>query len=330
MLLAAVIGERTGRLWHSGIATAPAAAAIDLGPTILQLAGLPVSADLPGESLLGKREDTAKSWDIARWSVPDPEGSTVTRRPPAGTIARQALAARRDRAATLDARWLDSDRRGALATLRERVGLGAGEPDWEAALSAAQALVELHGREIDLWRVAFAAFQGDRAAGARSGGIPASSRTRRQPRDATSSASCERISATGTRRVVRSCRASDPDAAIDRRPLRREARPRRDRPQGPGASRRAGHRDPRRSHRAGEHPASAWRGCASGRRSRRHRPRRREPGSASHASGPLPCRRRPPRAGDLASRATSSAVALRRRGADAAGSDRPRRRVIDE
>ena len=163
VLLAAVIGERTGRLWHSGIATAPAAAAIDLGPTILQLAGLPVSADLPGESLLGKREDTAKSWDIARWSVPDPEGSTVTRRPPAGTIARQALAARRDRAqlstpdgsTPIDAvlsRHFESEWALALA-----------QPDWEAALSAAQALVELHGREIDLWRVAFAAFQGDRA-----------------------------------------------------------------------------------------------------------------------------------------------------------------------
>ena len=161
VLLAAAIGERTGRLWHSGLATAPAAAAIDLAPTILQLAGLPVSADLPGESLLGKREDTAKSWDIARWSVPDPEGSTVTRRPPAGTIARQALAARRDRAqlstpdgsTPIDAvlsRHFESEWALALA-----------QPDWEAALSAAQALVELHGREIDLWRVAFAAFQGD-------------------------------------------------------------------------------------------------------------------------------------------------------------------------
>lgn len=161
VLLAAAIGDRSGRLWHSGVATAPGAAAIDLAPTILQLAGLPVSADLPGESLLGRREETAKSWDIARWSVPDLDGPTAPRRPRAGTLARQALAARVDRtppstpdgSATIDAvlsRHFESEWALALA-----------QPDWEAALAAAHALVELHGREIDLWRVAFAAFQGD-------------------------------------------------------------------------------------------------------------------------------------------------------------------------
>lgn len=163
VLLAAAIGERTGRLWHSGIATAPSAAAIDLAPTILHLAGLPVSADLPGESLLGKREDTAKSWDIARWSAADPDESGPPRRPAAGALARQALAARPRREQDAEAGEPSPIDSLLMRHFEAEWAIALAQPDWPAALSAAEALVELHGREIDLWRVAFAAFQGDRA-----------------------------------------------------------------------------------------------------------------------------------------------------------------------
>lgn len=163
ILLAAAIGDRSGRLWHSSVATAPSAAAIDLAPTVLQLAGLPISADLPGESLLGKREDTETSWDIARWSAPDPEAATAPRRPRAGALAREALSTRGDGAQADPANG-----HGPIDALLSRHfeaewAIALAQPDWEAALSAAHALVDLHGREIDLWRVAFAAFQGDRA-----------------------------------------------------------------------------------------------------------------------------------------------------------------------
>jgi hypothetical protein len=163
VLLAAALGTRSGRLWHTTRSTAPLAAAIDLAPTILQLAGLPVSADLAGDSLLGKVEETAKSWDIARWSLPDADPAAGSPRPAAGTLARKALAAWAGRKTRPE-----GEPPAAIEGLLSRHfeaewAIALSQPDWTAALAAANALVELQGREIDLWRVAFAAFQGDRS-----------------------------------------------------------------------------------------------------------------------------------------------------------------------
>lgn len=164
VLLAAAIGTRSGRLWHTTTSTAPMAAAIDLAPTILQLAGLPVSADLSGDSLLGKVEETEKSWDVARWSLPEADASPGSRRPATGVLARKALAARAERsAAGADVGPSPID---ALLSrhFEAEWGISLAQPDWEAALAAAESLVELHGREIDLWRVAFSAHQGGQQA----------------------------------------------------------------------------------------------------------------------------------------------------------------------
>jgi hypothetical protein len=161
VLLAAAIGRRHGRLWHTAKVSARNATAIDLVPTILQLAGLPVSADLAGESLLGKIDDSAKSWDAARWSLPETDSAEGIRRPAAGALARSALAAFVAREEPVE-----GESRPPVAILLSQHfevewAIALMQPDWKAALSAATALVELHGREIDLWRVAFAAYQGD-------------------------------------------------------------------------------------------------------------------------------------------------------------------------
>lgn len=165
VLLAAAIGERRGRLWHSTAASPPQAAAIDLAPTILQLAGIPVSADLPGESLLGRVEETAKSWDFARWSLPEPESPSVARRPPAAAIARRALAGLERREALADPASLEAV---LLRHFEAEWALSLAQPDWQAAHAAAEALGELRGSELDLWRSAFSAFQGDRRGAAES------------------------------------------------------------------------------------------------------------------------------------------------------------------
>lgn len=158
VLLAAAIGERSGRLWHSTAASPPVAAAIDLAPTILQLAGVPVSADLPGESLLGRIEETAKSWDVARWALPEPESPSATRRPPAASLARQALAGLRERPAAAEPASLEAV---LLRHFEAEWALALAPPDWQAAHAAAESLIDLRGSEIDLWRSAFSAFQGD-------------------------------------------------------------------------------------------------------------------------------------------------------------------------
>jgi hypothetical protein len=158
VLLAAVIGERSGRLWHSTAASPPVATAIDLAPTILQLAGVPVSADLPGESLLGKIEETAKSWDVARWALPEPESPSAARRPPAASLARQALAGRERREGPVEPASLEGL---LLRHFESEWALALSQPDWQVAHAAAQSLIDLRGSEIDLWRSAFSAFQGD-------------------------------------------------------------------------------------------------------------------------------------------------------------------------
>ncbi len=166
VLLAAVVGTRSGRLWHTTGSSAPLAAAIDLAPTILQLAGLPVSADLPGDSLLGKVEETAKSWDVARWSLPEADAAPGSRRPAAGVLARKALAARAERRSAGEDDTPPAIEALLLRHFEAEWAIALMQPDWETGLAAASALVELHGREIDLWRVAFAAFQGDQPSAA--------------------------------------------------------------------------------------------------------------------------------------------------------------------
>jgi len=161
VLLAAVVGRRRGRLWHRGMATDETfSAAIDLVPTVLEIAGLPVPGDLPGRSLVrGAATTRARSWDLSGWQGGDasnPDGDVAA--PTADRVAR-AREVLKDAAS--------SPERGEEATTRLRALLGRhfettwalalDAADWSSALQATEGLVELRGDAVDLWRHAFAA-----------------------------------------------------------------------------------------------------------------------------------------------------------------------------
>ncbi len=171
VLIAAAVGDRSGRLWHSTVASSEDAAAVDLVPTVLELAGVPIAADLEGDSLISPHKEVEKSWDISAWSSADSPGEAIERRPSAGTLARKALAARGECGlveSLKDARPLEQL---LVRHFETEWAISLRPSDWGGALSAAEALVTLCGREIDLWRVVFAAHlgqqrpAGDRAAG---------------------------------------------------------------------------------------------------------------------------------------------------------------------
>jgi len=160
VLLAAVHGESMGMLVAVGISIdAGAAAAIDLVPTLLEAAGLDVPGDLPGRVLVPRRREGPRSWAVAS-ARPDAGGAA---RPEAGVLARRALAARRGRERSAADESTPSIDELLARRFEAEWMIALEQADWPAAASTAESLVELHGREVDLWRLAFAAERsGDR------------------------------------------------------------------------------------------------------------------------------------------------------------------------
>lgn len=156
-VLVAVVGERSGRAWFGGFETRHSAvAAIDLVPTILELADLPVPADLAGRSLLDRPRATSRPWAIAARAGEG--GAGAPPRPAAGVLARRALpkavAAGEDpQAAGL--------RELLLHHFEAEWAVAFEQARWIDARAAADALVALGSRELDLWRAAFVAERTD-------------------------------------------------------------------------------------------------------------------------------------------------------------------------
>lgn len=163
VLLAAAIGPVRARLSHRGIEVAkPFARLVDLVPTALLAAEIPVTADLPGAPLQQRTPTSPRNWDLSGWNSADRD---VGARIDAISVAERAQRAFRRIVGSSDDDESATMLRDVLIRHFElQSSLAIDFAEWPDAIVATERLLELRDTPIDLWRRAFAAERGGDAA----------------------------------------------------------------------------------------------------------------------------------------------------------------------